>query len=508
MSETTNSGPAVVVLGAGVCGLYAGRVLTRSGADVTVLEREDVVGGLAAGRRLGDNYYDLGVHHLHEFDREIFDDIKALMGDALVATPKLALIRYGRGYRRYPLQFADLLLGIPPWTLARALFGLVRQQLGNKLRHHEAQDSEEALIELYGRPLYGFFFRDFTHRYWGVPPSELSATFVRRKMPRLSAVDVVKKALSRFGVKEEQAGAVESALADETLYYGRTGARELPMALAASVEHAGGTVLVSSPVVAVETVGEQVVGVRYEVEGRVRRVECDHCLSTMPITTLVEALEPPPPPDVLSAARALRFRPLVVYGLLVRKPRVLNALYVYYRNRVFHRLAEPGASGLEVHPAGHSLLLAEMTCDLGDDSWTGGDATRRRIVADLEAEGLLAGDDIVEWHLLRSEHGYPVFDLGFETHLEAVERYLDRFTNLYSTGRQGAFTYPNMHGAMRMGIDAATEILTAKHHVYPDGWRHPLLDEGGLTLTDGDQLESGDGADLVAVAEREAKEPT
>ena len=32
----------------------------------------------------------------------------------------------------------------------------------------------------------GFFFRDFTHRYWGFPPTELSATFVRSKMPRLS----------------------------------------------------------------------------------------------------------------------------------------------------------------------------------------------------------------------------------------------------------------------------------------------------------------------------------
>ena len=53
--------------------------------------------------------------------------------------------------------------------------------------------------------------------------------------------------------------------------------------------------------------------------------------------------------------------------------------------------------------------------------------------------------------VLRAEHGYPVYDLGFEAHLETVETYLDRFTNLYSTGRQGAFAYPNMHGAMRMG---------------------------------------------------------
>ena len=59
----------MVILGAGVAGLYAGRVLARAGARVTVLEREDVVGGLASGREIGGNFYDFGVHHLHAFDQ-------------------------------------------------------------------------------------------------------------------------------------------------------------------------------------------------------------------------------------------------------------------------------------------------------------------------------------------------------------------------------------------------------------------------------------------------------
>ena len=37
-------------------------------------------------------------------------------------------------------------------------------------------------------------------------------------------------------------------------------------------------------------------------------------------------------------------------------------------------------------------------------------------------------------------------------HLESVGM-------LISTGRQGAFCYPDMHGAMRMGADAAGRLL-------------------------------------------------
>lgn len=33
--------------------------------------------------------------------------------------------------------------------------------------------------------------------------------------------------------------------------------------------------------------------------------------------------------------------------------------------------------------------------------------------------------------------------------------------NLRSTGRQGALCYPNMHGAMRMGADAAQALMAS-----------------------------------------------
>ena len=83
------------------------------------------------------------------------------------------------------------------------------------------------------------------------------------------------------------------------------------------------------------------------------------------------------------------------------------------------------------------------------------------ILGDLEAEGLCNADDVVEHHLLHAPHAYPVFAEGFEAHLQIVLDYLSQFENLRTTGRQGAFTYPNMHSAMRMGADAATSLLSS-----------------------------------------------
>lgn len=453
----------VVVLGAGVAGLYAARVLAGAGIRTTVIEKAEVVGGLAAGRRRGANFYDFGVHHLHAQDQEIFVDLQGLLGSRLQPIEKRALIKYGKGFRRFPLQFMDILKGIPPWELTRSVSGLAWQTVKNKFSKHEAQDAEEALIELYGQPLYQHFFRDFTERYWGVPTRELSATFVRSKMPRLSAVDTLKKALGRVGLKEQRGKAVESATLQETLYYPPTGAREISMALADYVRENAGRVVLKSAVTAVEGDGQRVRAVRWAgQDGSEERADCDFVISTIPVPLLIAAWEPQASTDVLESSRELRFKGTAVYAYLVKKPKVLNALYVYFRERIFHRLAEPKLSGLEVEPEGTTVLLAETTCNPGDDRWLGGEATRRRMLADLEAEGLLQEDDILETHVFVNEHAYPIFSLGFEPHLARVENFLKSQVNLLSTGRNGGFCYPNMHGAMRMGAEAAQEFLNSK----------------------------------------------
>ncbi|HUF09295.1 MAG TPA: FAD-dependent oxidoreductase [Rhodothermales bacterium] len=449
----------VAVLGAGVCGLYAARVLARAGADVTVIEREEEVGGLARGYLINGNYYDVGVHHLHAWDHDIFQDIQAIMGDLLIPVELVAKIKHGNSFRRYPLEFADLLLGIPPWTLLGALSSLTLQQIRNKFDKSEPTNAEEALIKLYGRHLYEYFFRDFTQRYWGFPPTRLSATFVTRKMPRLSAVDIVKNWLKKLGVKETKDIAVDSALRKETLWYSRIGASMMPRTLAKYIESKGAQIILEAEVDRVNVEDGKVRSVTYLKDGETATVECDAVVSTIPVNALVRSVSPGAGDELLASCDHIKFKAIAIYGLLVKKERVLeDALYVYFREHVFHRFSEPKGSGVTISPEGHTTILVEVTCDIGDDRWKGGEETRRKIVKSLEKEGMLKEEDIVEMHLLTNEWGYPVFALGFEPHLERLEKYLAEISNLESTGRQGAFTYPNMHDAMRMGVTAARAI--------------------------------------------------
>lgn len=449
----------VVVLGGGPCGLYAARVLSRAGVPVTVLEKGPRPGGLATSHLRGGNWYDMGCHMLHEFDKEIYEDIMEIMGDESVPVELNAKIRWAGSFYRYPLQFQDMIKGIPFFTLVYYTLGLFWAQFHKSLVPWIPKNAEEALKQLYGTPLYKFFFKDFTHRYWGIHPRELSATFITTKMPRLSAVDVIKKALAKFGVKDKGMKAVDSALHEETLHYSRTGAEAMPRSLARAVEDAGGKIVLDAEVSRVELRDGVVARVHYLKDGQELSLECAQCISTIPLPWLVQKTDPPPPPDIIEASRHLRFKPIAVYGLLVRKEQCLDALYVYYRDRIFHRVGEPKNAGLKVQPEGHTVLIVETTCEIGDFKWQGGEDARQRIFADLELEGICRREEIVEVHLMHGETGYPIFALGFEPHLEKVMGWVKRIPNLQSNGRQGGFKYPNMHAAMRMGATAAMTVL-------------------------------------------------
>ena len=453
---TPSSAPHLTILGAGPCGLYAAHTALELGAQVSVWEKQSQPGGLAAGHQRGGNWYDLGVHMLHAFDEEVFATCARAMGEERIEVPLKSHIKWHGKLYHYPLRGRDILAGIPPFTLMRCLTGLLLAEIESRWgRRTPGADAESALCELYGPALYEFFFEEFTHRYWGIHPRDLSAEFVRRKMPRLSAVDVIKNLLEKLRLTAPRDSS-EGALRFETLHYSLTGAECLPRKLAQSIQQRGAEIHLDSAVGTIHHNGSRITGIN---DMPASPHEDSAFLSTIPLPRLIQALKPAAPDHVLNAAEQLRFKPMTVYALLVNKPSCMDALYTYYRDRIFHRVGEPKNAGLLVTPGDHTTLIVETTCEIGDGKWKG-DALAE-ILGDLEAEGLCNADDVVEHHLLHAPHAYPVFAEGFEAHLQIVLDYLSQFENLRTTGRQGAFTYPNMHSAMRMGADAATSLLSS-----------------------------------------------
>lgn len=456
----TKAIPHIVVIGGGVCGLYAARQLAKAGIRVTIIEKESTVGGLATSRKLNGNYYDYGSHMLHAFDREIFDDLVEIMGEERISVESNAKIRWNNSFYRYPLQFIDILKGMPLWTFLKCIIGLLYTQVTNHFRAQEPKNAEEALIQLYGKPLYKFFFKEFTHRYWGIPPTKLSATFIKTKMPRLSAVDYIKKILAKFGIKDKTKS-VESPLLKETLYYSRTGAETLPRRIAARVKEEGGIIYLNAKLDKIYHENNRIIKISYvDLTTKTHHIiNCDQCISTIPLPFLIKSFTPKVDKKIIATSNQLKYKPVTIFGFLVKKQKCLDALYIYYRARTFHRIAEPKNAGLIVTPADYTILIVETIYDIQKMNENEIKNAKKRVIDDLSQENICQPSDIAESYLLYLETGYPIFDLGFEPHFEKVKNFIANIENLISTGRQGAFCYPNMHKAMRMGATAAESII-------------------------------------------------
>ncbi len=94
----TDAGRTVGVLGGGALGLGAALRLAQAGRQVTLIEREPQLGGLAAGFRVGPSALEKFYHHIFTTDTTIIGFIRELgLGDRLIwGRPNTSTLSNGR----------------------------------------------------------------------------------------------------------------------------------------------------------------------------------------------------------------------------------------------------------------------------------------------------------------------------------------------------------------------------------------------------------------------------
>jgi protoporphyrinogen oxidase len=132
---------------------------------------------------------------------------------------------------------------------------------------------------------------------------------------------------------------------------------------------------------------------------------------------------------------------------------------MYFREHSFNRIADLSQFGFEIEPPGHTMLVAEISCGKEERYWTDDEYARQAVMADLLRENLVEREEVVEMHVFRAEHAYPIYTLHYEQHRQKVLDAIDGTANMETAGRQGRFAYINIHIAMKMGYEAADRLL-------------------------------------------------
>jgi len=131
-------------------------------------------------------------------------------------------------------------------------------------------------------------------------------------------------------------------------------------------------------------------------------------------------------------------------------------------------------------PPERTGLVLEYFCQEGDSRWQTDDADlAREATDDLAAIGLVDPRSVSGWTAVRLAKAYPVYELGYRPHLDAVTGFLKQFANLYNIGRNATFLYTSSDRYMDMGLKAAENALGHEHDLdaigreegYAESWQ-------------------------------------
>ena len=473
----------VVVLGGGICGLAAGMQLAEHGRQVTVLEAQHFLGGLATTLRGKTGAgFDFGPHAYHARNERVLDMFKEIASDGFPARPKNVRIKFRGRYYKYPLEAMDLARSMDPVLALRAFVDYLSEVIRRKILPRKLVSAEDWVTQAMGRTLYSLFFGPYTQKVWGIPPSRLAASFAQHRIPHISLWKVIQTSLRKGREKISGSEHRYAPLVVE-LFYPPRGAGLISERMADRIRAKGGRVETGTLVTGIEVTDGRVVAVRYkrvpptndgdmlclmdvtsDVASPEERVECDQIVNTLPLPHLFTLLGDAASPQARAAADVLRFRALTIVGLRVQRPKALPAQSIYFQDKTFNRLSETrNYGGSDVCGPDETILLCDITCDVGDAIWTAdpGDLGRR-CAKELEAEGFLKMDEVVECVALRTTFGYPVYVVGYEQAIDMLMKELLRFENVVTGGRQGLYKYVDMDIASEMGLSMADHVLSGR----------------------------------------------
>lgn len=444
----------IVVIGGGLSGLSAGLILSRAGRQITVIEKGPSVGGLSRTINHNGFSFDLGGHRFLTKNKKTEQFVKdVLKGEYLVVQRKSRIYMLNR-YFDYPLKPLNAFYGLGFITTLKITSDYLREKAKNAIRPPEIVSLEDWVISQFGRKMFEIYFKQYSEKVWGIDCSCISKEWVAQRINGLSLWKAVKNAFLKFSGREIP------TLSDKFIYP-KNGIGQIAEGLKKEIENRC-PVLTDTKTIQIYHEDFSVISTVVKNYERIYTVEGSEFISSIPVTNLVQILQPAAPDDVIEAANKLNYRDLIVVTIMLNRERITDLTWMYLpeKNIPIGRIHEPKNWSPHMADEGKTHIVAEYFCFKGDRLWSLTNEELTGItIKQLGELGFINENEVIDSCTVRVPNAYPLFDVGYRKHYNRVVNYLDNFKNLHIIGRGGMFSYLNMDHAIETGIEAAEDIL-------------------------------------------------
>jgi protoporphyrinogen oxidase len=454
-------GQHVVIIGAGPAGLTAGYLLSKQGVRTTILEADDVVGGLSRTAQYKQFRFDIGGHRFFTKYEPVQALWEEILGDEFISVPRLSRIYYDGKFFDYPLKAGNALKGL---GLVNALM-ILASFIKWRWRPYPVEENfEQWVTNRFGKRLFEVFFKTYTEKVWGVPCTEIRAEWAAQRIQNLS----LEKAILSAASLNKRHTSIKTLISE--FRYPRLGPGEMWEMCRQKIEEMGNDVLLRHRVSAIETRQDRAVAVCAETPHGTQRFAAHHVISSAPLRALVHTLEPSAPEDVRSAASGLKYRDFITVALIVGRDKLFqdNWIYIHSPGVKVGRIQNFNNWSQALVPVPQKTCLGlEYFCFQGDGLWESGDDELIDLAKkELEYLGLASASDVEDGAVVRMPKAYPIYDSAYHGHLDTIRRFIDPISNLHTVGRNGMHKYNNQDHSMLTAMMTLWNMQGAAYDVW------------------------------------------
>jgi protoporphyrinogen oxidase len=305
---------------------------------------------------------------------------------------------------------------------------------------------------------------------WGVPCTEIQADWGAQRIKDLSLFRAVWESLKPKKLRMRRAKAKQVTSLIEEFNYPKYGPGMMWERCAELVAEKGTKIEFDATVSRIEYSGGRATAVTATSNGVPNRYECTDVISSMPISELLRAMDPPAPAEIAAAADSLRYRDFITVALVIPEEDGFpdNWIYINEPSVEVGRIQNFGRWSPYLVKDGRTCLGLEFFVNEGDHMWTKADADLiEQGKRELQQIGLVDPSHVEAGYVVRIKKAYPFYDAHYKENVATIADWLTaNAPNVYPVGRNGMHRYNNQDHSMLTAMLSVENIFGAQHDVW------------------------------------------